>query len=94
VLFTSVFSLAQKGCFIELCYSMYSIDKVSIAKIAYQIKKIGPKNIILSSDVGQKFSPSSSEALFLFAKLLIKEGVTIEMINQMLAINTNKLISD
>lgn len=86
--------LAKKGCFIESCYSMYSIDKISIKKITYQIKKVGPKNIILSSDVGQKFSPSSSEALLIFSKLLIKEGITLENLNQMLVINTNRLINE
>ena len=85
--------LAKKGCFIESCYSMYSIDKIPISKIAYQIKEIGPKNIILSSDVGQTFSPSPSKALFLFSKLLIREGITLENLNQMLAINTNKIVS-
>ncbi len=85
--------LANKGCLIEICYSMYAIDKIPITKIVYQIKKVCPKNIILSSDVGQKFSPSSTEALLIFSKLLIKEGVTLEMLNQMLVINTNKLVN-
>lgn len=85
-------NLSKKGCLIELCYSMYSIDKISIQKIAYQIKKIGPKNIILSSDVGQKFSPTPSEALFKFAKLLLKSGINIDMLFQMLVTNSNKLV--
>jgi len=84
--------LAKKGCYLESCYSMYSIDKIPIGKIAYQIKKVGPDQIILSSDVGQKFSPISSQALFNFAQLLLKEGITMDMLYQMLVINTNKII--
>lgn len=87
-------NLAKKGCFIESCYSMYSIDKIPIKKIAYQIKKIGPSQIILSSDVGQKFSPIPSQALFYFAKLLMREGITLDILYQMLVINTNKLVFD
>lgn len=84
--------LAKKGCYIESCYSMYSIDKIPIDKIAYQIKKVGPDQIILSSDVGQKFSSLSSQALFYFAKLLLKEGISMDMLYRMLVTNTNKIV--
>lgn len=85
-------NFAKKGCFIEVCYSMYSIDKIPISKIAYQIKKIGPNNIILSSDVGQKFSPNPDIALKMFSKLLIKEGITLEMLYLMLVENPRGII--
>lgn len=83
---------ADNGCFIEHCYSMYSIDKISIKKIAQQIKEIGYKKVILSSDVGQKFSPAPSEALYKLATLLSKEGITLKELNQMLVQNPNELI--
>lgn len=85
--------LAKKGCYIESCYSMYSIDKIPIDRIAFQIKKVGPDRIILSSDVGQKFSPLSSQALFYFAKLLLKEGITLDMLYRMLVKNTHKIVN-
>lgn len=84
--------LGIMGCFIEVCYSMYSIDKIPISKIAYQIKKIGPKNIILSSDVGQKFSPNPNKALYNFSNLLFQEGITLEMLYRMLVENPKKII--
>lgn len=87
-------SFAKKGCYIESCYSMYSIDKIPISKIAHQIKKIGQKNVVLSSDVGQTFSPSPSQALYNFAVLLLKEGVTKEMFYQMMVINPNTLLNN
>lgn len=86
--------MAKKGCFIESCYSMYSIDKIPIDKIAYQIKKIGSNQIILSSDVGQEFSPNPDIALYQFSKLLSKKGITPEMLYQMLVINPRKIIDD
>ncbi len=85
-------SLVKKGCFIESCYSMYSIDRIPISKIAYQIRTIGPDNIILSSDVGQKFSPDPDMALKMFCKLLIKEGITLRMFYQMLVKNPKLIV--
>ncbi|RJQ37472.1 hypothetical protein C4559_03580 [Candidatus Microgenomates bacterium] len=84
--------LAKKGCFIEQSFSMYSIDKIPMEKIAEQIEKVGYKSIILSSDVGQKFSPSASEALLEFATLLKKEGITNKELFEMLVNNPKRLL--
>lgn len=85
--------LAKKGIIIEQCYSMYSIDKIPIKNIVQQIKSIGANNCILSSDVGQKFSPNPSQALYLFDNLLIKNGLTIQELETMLVINPQKLLN-
>ncbi|MDD4990145.1 MAG: DUF6282 family protein [Candidatus Pacebacteria bacterium] len=84
--------LVSTGALIEHCYSMYSIDKIPIAKIAAQIKDIGAKNCILSSDVGQVFSKSPSESLYDFVLLLKQEGISEQEIKIMLIDNPNKLI--
>ncbi len=85
-------TLARKGCFIEIPYSMYAIDKIPIAKIVKQIKEIGARYIILSSDVGQPFSPSPSQALELFAELLKRNGISNADLIQMMVENPKKLI--
>jgi len=85
--------LARMGVLMEQCYSMYSIDKVPMSEIATQIKEVGANNCILSSDVGQAFSKSPSEALTDFISLLRQEGVTEQEIEIMLVENPNKLIS-
>lgn len=84
--------LAEKGCFIEQSYSMYSIDKIPISKIAKQIEEVGYENVILSSDMGQAFSPPPSEALFTFGKLLINEGISEDALFTMLVTNPKKLL--
>lgn len=84
--------LAKKGCFMEQSYSMCSIDKIPIQKIAEQIKSVGYRNVILSSDMGQTFSPPPSQALYQFSTLLQKEGVDIKNLYQMLVINPKKLM--
>lgn len=85
--------LARKGCFIEICYSMYYIDKIPMKGIASQIKIIGYKNIVLSSDVGQSFSPSPSQVLKEFGMLLIKEGITLNMLEYMMVKNPSEVVS-
>lgn len=79
--------MTQLGAFIEIPYSMYSIDKISIKKIAQQIQAIGYQSIILSSDVGQLFSANPNEALEDFAKLLIDEEISYEMLWKMMVEN-------
>ncbi|OGE88988.1 MAG: hypothetical protein A3J07_04795 [Candidatus Doudnabacteria bacterium RIFCSPLOWO2_02_FULL_49_13] len=85
--------LADRGAYIEQCYSMYSIDKIPISKIARQIKVIGADRCILSSDMGQVFSKSPDQALLDFTHLLIQEGITLREIKTMLVSNPAKLIS-
>ena len=84
--------LANLGAMIELCYSMYSIDKIPMEKIAKQIEEVGPSNCVLSSDVGQKFSPSPSKALYDFACKLHGLGISLDDLEIMLVKNTNELI--
>ena len=82
----------ELGALIEHCYSMYSIDKIPMAEIAKQIKEVGVKNCLLSSDVGQTFSQSPSESLTEFISLLEQGGITESEIRTMLIDNPAKLI--
>lgn len=84
--------LARLGAIIEQCYSMYSLDKIPISKIAGQIRAVGYQNCIISSDVGQAFSPSPSEALAIFSRLLMKERVSLSGLATMLISNPKMLI--
>ncbi len=84
--------LVKIGAFVEHCFSMYSIDKIPIKQIADQIKQVRPENCILSSDVGQTFSPNPSEALTEFIRLLSRKGITNEEISMMLITNPGKLV--
>lgn len=85
--------LAGKGCYIEHCYSMYSIDKIPISEISNQIKAVGSKSIVLSSDMGQLFSPKPSDALFEFATLLNSEGIKEDELFTMLVTNPINLLA-
>lgn len=84
--------LAEIDCFMEQSYSMYSIDKIPIAKIAKQIREVGYESVILSSDVGQTFSPSPSDALYSFLSLLLQEGFGFNELERMAVTNPRKLL--
>lgn len=86
--------LAKQGCFLEQPYSMYSMDGISIKAITDQIKAVGPESVVLSSDVGQIFSPSPSEALLQYAKLLVKEGIPLQWIQTMMVDNPRKILKN
>lgn len=85
-------TLAKQGCFIEIPYSMYAIDGIPLGKIVKQIQIIGSQYIILSSDVGQLFSPSPSKALYFFASTLMKYGITLKQLEEMLVNNPRRLL--
>lgn len=84
--------LARKGCFMEQSYSMYVIDKIPIRKITEQIREVGSKSVILSSDVGQTFSPPPSAALLKFFELLEREGITQDELFTMAVKNPKRLL--
>lgn len=84
--------LASYGAKIEFCYSMYSIDKILMKKIVKQIKEVGPKNCVLSSDMGQKFSLSPSEALYKFSVYLNRLGISLRDLEKMLVDNPRILL--
>lgn len=84
--------LVLMGAKIELCYSMYSIDKIPMEKIVRQIREVGPDNCVLSSDVGQKFSPPPSKALYDFASKLYSLGIPFNDLEVMLVKNTRTLL--
>jgi|SRR3989338_918423 len=82
----------NNGVYMEQCYSMYSIDQIPMEKIAEQIRAIGSEKCIISSDVGQVGSPSPSEAMKVFAKLLLEQGLSEKDIEIMGRDNPRKLI--
>ncbi len=84
--------LAAKGCYMEVCYSMFSIDGISIKRLSTQIRNVGPDRTILSSDVGQLKSVSPSEALLIFCMLLVKEGIPVKWIETMLVTNPRNIL--
>lgn len=85
--------LADLGCYMEQPYSMFSMDDIPVRRISEQILSVGTDAVILSSDVGQEFSPSPSQALKEFSLLLMEEGISLKGIEQMLVDNPKKILA-
>jgi hypothetical protein len=85
--------LAVAGCFIEHCYSMFSIDGISFEKMAEQIREVGINNIILSSDVGQMKSVSPDIALEDFGLNLMHLGFSVLDVEQMVVKNPKRILN-
>lgn len=84
--------LAELGAYIEHPYAMHSIDKISYDRIASQIREVGARHCILSTDVGQTISPDPDIALSDFALALTEHGLTLDEIRQMLVENPRRLV--
>jgi hypothetical protein len=62
------------------------------AKIVKYIKAIGPVNCVISTDLGQPQNPLPVEGLRLFIATLLHHGLTQKDIEQMVKVNTAKLL--
>ena len=85
--------LTMLGVYVEHCYSMFTIHKIPITKIVSQIRAVGAERCILSSDVGQVFSPSPSESLSKFYDLLLDAGISEQELEQMLVKNPKNILN-
>jgi len=66
--------------------------RASVTEFADSIRKVGVRNSVISTDVGQLHNPPMVEALRLTCQLLIEEDFTLEDIRTMLHHNTAKLL--
>jgi hypothetical protein len=82
----------EYGAYSELCFSNLAMDHLTYAQYLAVIEAVGPQGVLLSSDVGQIFSPPVSEALLEFFNELQKRGVTEDYITQMSVLNPNRLL--
>ncbi len=84
---------AAKGVYVEVPYSMHSIDGISMSQLARNIREVGPERCIISSDTGQINRPSPSEIMADYVDRLKAEGIDDEALHKMGSTNPNKLIT-
>jgi hypothetical protein len=82
----------EYGAFSELCFSNLAMDHLTYAQYLAVIEAVGPQGVLLSSDVGQIFSPPVGEALLEFFSELQKLGIKEDYITQMSVLNPNRLL--
>ncbi len=85
----------EYGAYTELCYSnlkMHGIDDFSIDDYMEVIEAVGPEGVILSSDVGQTFTPTVGDSAREFHELLRQAGVSEDDLALMSVINPNRVL--
>ncbi len=80
------------GAYSELCFVNLAMDNLAISQYAELIEAVGPEGCILSSDVGQPFSPPVGEALREYFEALEQGGVREDDIARMSVLNPRALL--
>src|SRR5690606_7391337 len=86
--------LAELGALLERCFTTPYTKKVSWVVLFEHIRGVGPEHSVLSSDLGQPFSPPVEDGLALFADRLLAAGFTEDEVLTMAVTNTRRLATD
>jgi Family of unknown function (DUF6282) len=85
--------LAEAGALMERCFTTPYTGKVSWAELFDNIRRVGPRHSVLSSDLGQPFNPPVEDGLPLFADRLLEAGFT-EAEVQIMAVANTRLVAE
>jgi hypothetical protein len=80
------------GAYSELAFVNLAMDNLTYEQYIAVIEAVGPQGVILSSDVGQIFSPTVGDAMREFFSELQKRGIKEDDITQMAVLNPNRLL--
>ena len=80
------------GAYSELAFVNMAMDNLTARQYADVIRAVGPEGCILSTDLGQTFSPSVGEGWRQYIDLLRGEGIAEDDIVRMAVINPRKLL--
>jgi hypothetical protein len=84
-------ALAEKGVVLERCYTTPYTGKVSWDVWLGNIRDVGPRHSVISSDLGQPFNPPVEDGLALAADRLLAAGFTDEQVRLMTVHNSRWL---
>ena len=84
--------LLRCGAYMEHCFVTYNSGKVDFEVVLKQIRAIGARHIILSTDLGQKTGIYPDEGLEQFVTSLYDRGISEEDIKKMTSYNQRILL--
>ena len=86
--------MAEKGVFLELCYSSLSPAwrSTTIDEVVEAIEEVGPEHYILASDLGQVHNPPPPEGLRIYVTMLLERGIEPDDIRVMVRDNPERLL--
>jgi hypothetical protein len=85
-------ALAEKGAVLERCYTTPYTGKVSWDRWLGNIREVGPRHSVISSDLGQPFNPPVEDGLALAADRLLAAGFTDDEVRLMTVHNSRLLV--
>jgi hypothetical protein len=80
--------LACLGAYLERCFTTPYTGKVAWETMIENIRRVGPRHSVLSSDLGQPGNPSVEDGLALMADRLLAAGLSEDEVHQMAVTNT------
>jgi hypothetical protein len=84
--------LAEAGAMFERCYVSTLEGPVTVADVAGQIKAVGPRSTVISTDLGQANNPAPVEGLRAYASGLLAAGLTRDELRLVAAENPSRLV--
>jgi hypothetical protein len=84
-------ALAEKGVLLERCYTTPYTGKVAWDVWLGNIREVGPRHSVISSDLGQPFNPPVEDGLALAADRLLAAGFTDDEVRLMTVHNSRWL---
>ena len=85
-------ALAEKGALLERCFTTPYTGKVSWDVWLGNIREVGPRHSVVSSDLGQPFNPPVEDGLALAADRLLAAGFSDEEVRLMTVHNSRWLV--
>ncbi|MFJ7970231.1 DUF6282 family protein [Psychrobacillus sp. NPDC096389] len=85
--------LVELGATMEYCFTTPNSKKVTWERVYEELKFVGVRNAILSTDLGQPNGMFPDEGLLLFINNLIENDFTRQDVQQMIVTNTSQLIT-
>lgn len=80
--------LAGLGAYLERCFTTPYTGKVAWDAMIENIRKVGPRHSVLSSDLGQPANPPVEDGLALMADHLLAAGFGEDEVHQMAVVNS------
>lgn len=84
--------LAELGAYMEYCFTTPHSNKVTWQSVYEEIRHVGPRHAILSTDLGQPGGPFPDEGLQQFAANLLNNGFGRDEIRTMTVTNPTFLV--
>jgi hypothetical protein len=86
-------ALAERGCFLERCFTTAYTGKTTWEKVFDNIRQSGVKQSFLATDLGQPFNPAVETGFALWADKLFEAGFSEDDVHTMATVNTAHLIA-